>query len=184
MIGRDLQCQRCRRGGVRLSDVDSPSLEAVGVGTHTYGSPVRVPLTRADSMSFMPTPQVDARMGNPFLDPNQVPGLNQDAGLQAFHAGDTSGGQPLLQSPLHSTPHPIPHPVVVPTSQRTLEPPAQATSQQSEGRILPWSEHEVAVRDKSLIEPEGDTYLLYYPFTKYEMLLVCNSMLVILCSSI
>ncbi|KAJ8446205.1 hypothetical protein Cgig2_015976 [Carnegiea gigantea] len=156
-------------------------------------------------MSFMPIPRLDARIGNPFLDPNQVPGLNQDAGLQASYTGDTSGaggvntafwntfgsfmpynanlimsalgnmqqGQPLPQSPLH--PHPIPHPAVVPTPQRTPEP--QATSQQSRGRTLPWSKHEMAVRDKSLIEPEGDTYLLYHPFTKYEMLLVCNSML-------
>jgi len=49
---------------------------------------------------------------------------------------------------------------------------------------IAWSEHKVAVREKSLIEPEGDTYLLYYPFTKYEMLLVCNSMLLVLSSCI
>ncbi|KAJ8433272.1 hypothetical protein Cgig2_001670 [Carnegiea gigantea] len=198
MTDRNPRRQRRRRGGARLSDADSHSPEAMGVGERMYGSPVRVPLTGADSTSFMPTPRVDARIGNPFLDPNQVPGLNQDAGdtsgagevntafrntygsFMPYNAnlimsalGSMQQGQPLPQSPLHSTPHPIPHPAVVPTPQCTPEP--QATSQQSGGRTLPWSEHEVVVRDKSLIEPEGDTYLLYYPFTKYEMLLVCNS---------
>ncbi|KAJ8444541.1 hypothetical protein Cgig2_000820 [Carnegiea gigantea] len=83
----------------------------------------------------------------------------------------------MQQSTLHPTPHHIPHPAIVPTPQRTPEPQAQVTSQQSRGRILPWSEHEVAVRDKSLIEPEGDTYMLYYRFTKYEMLVERNSIL-------
>ncbi|KAJ8446124.1 hypothetical protein Cgig2_000921 [Carnegiea gigantea] len=144
----------------------------------------------------MPTPRLDVRIGNPFLDPNQVPVLNQDAGLQASHARDTSGvggvntafwntfgsfmpyNTNLIMSALgsmqQSTLHPIPHPAVAPTPQRTPEPHAQATSQQSGGRILPWSEHEVAVRDKSLIEPEGDTYMLYYHFTKYEMLVAVS----------
>ena len=40
----------------------------------------------------------------------------------------------------------------------------------------------MAVREKILIKLEGDTYLLYYHFTKYKMLLVCNSMSVVLCS--
>ncbi|KAJ8438201.1 hypothetical protein Cgig2_001919 [Carnegiea gigantea] len=87
---RDPRHQRHRRrGGSRLSDADSHSLEAVGVGERTYGSPVRDPLTAAATSSFMPTPRVDARFGNPFVDPNQVPVLNQDAGLQA----------PMLETP-------------------------------------------------------------------------------------
>ncbi|KAJ8438200.1 hypothetical protein Cgig2_001918 [Carnegiea gigantea] len=83
----------------------------------------------------------------------------------------------IQQSTLYPTPHHIPHLAVVPTPQRTPEPQAQATSQQSRGRILLWSEHEVAVRDKSLIEPEEDTYMLYYRFTKYKMLVERNSIL-------
>ncbi|KAJ8450527.1 hypothetical protein Cgig2_020164 [Carnegiea gigantea] len=58
--------------------------------------------------------------------------------------------QPLLQPPLHLTPQP---PVEL-TPQRILEPYVQATSQQSGGRIVPWSEHEMAVREKILIEQE------------------------------
>ncbi|KAJ8439406.1 hypothetical protein Cgig2_001746 [Carnegiea gigantea] len=88
---KDPRCQRRRRGGARLFDADSHSPEAVGVGEHTYGSPVRVPLIGVNSTSFMPTPRMDACIGNPFLVPNQVPGRNQDAGLQASYAGDTSG---------------------------------------------------------------------------------------------
>ena len=91
MTDRDPRRQRRRRGGARLSDADSHSPEAVGVGERTYGSPIRVPLTAAASTSFVPTPRVDARIGSPFVDPNQVPLLNQDAGLQTPHAGDTSG---------------------------------------------------------------------------------------------
>ncbi|KAJ8427259.1 hypothetical protein Cgig2_028217 [Carnegiea gigantea] len=191
----------------RLSNADSHSPEDVGVEDRTYDSPIRVSLIGTDSTSFMPTPRVDARIRNPFLDPNQVTRLNQDVGLQASHAGDTSGAggvdtafwnifgsfmpynvnlimsalgsmqqsQSLLHSPLDSTPHPTPQPAVVPTPQCTPEPHAQATSQHSGGCIVPWSEHEMAVREKILIESEGDTYLLYYPFTKYEMLLVYNS---------
>ncbi|KAJ8434166.1 hypothetical protein Cgig2_009733 [Carnegiea gigantea] len=185
---RDPRRQRRRRGGARLSNADSHSPEAVGVGERTYGSPIRVSLTAAASTSFVPTPRVEARIRNPFVDPNQVPVLNQDAGLQASHAGDTSGAGgvntafwntfgsfmpynanlilsargSMQQSTLHPTPHHIPHPAVVSTPQRTVEPQAQATAQQSGGRILPWSEPEVAVRDKSLIEPEGDMYMLYY----------------------
>ncbi|KAJ8439327.1 hypothetical protein Cgig2_022464 [Carnegiea gigantea] len=194
MTDRDPRRQRRRRGGARLSDADSHSPEAVGVGERTYGSPIRVPLTAAASTSFVPTPQVDARIENPFVDPNQVRLLNQDAGLQAPHAGDTSaaGGVntafwntfgpfmpynanlilsalgSMQQTALHPTPHHLPHPAVV----STPKPQAQGTAQQSGGRILPWSEPEVAVRDKSLIEPEGDTYMLYYRFSKYKMLSV------------
>jgi len=209
MTDRDPRRQRRRRGGARLSDAGSNSPEAAGVGERTYGSPGRDPLTAAPSSAFMPTPRVDARVGNPFVDPNQVPVLNQDAGLQASHAGDTSGAGgvnttfwntfgsfmpynanlilsalgSMQPSTLHPTPHHIPHPAVVPTPQRSSEPQAQPEAQQSGGRILPWSEHEVAVRDKSLLEPEGDTYMLYYHFTNYEMLVVWNSILAILCSS-
>ena len=216
MTDRDPRRQRRWRGGARLSDADSHSPEAVGVGERTNGSLVRVPSTAADNTSFMPIPWMDARVGNPFVDPNQVLGLSQGAGLQSANVGDTSGtggvnaafwntfgsfmpynanlimnalssmqqGQPLLQPPHQSTPHPVPHLAVVHTPQRTPEPRAQATSQQSGGRILPSSEQEVVVRDKSLIEPEGDTYLLYYPFTIYEMLCVYSSMVVIRCCSI
>ena len=209
MTDRDPRRQRRRRGGARLSDADSHSPEAVGVGERTYGSPLRVPLTAAASTSFVPTPRVDARIGNPFVDPNQVPLLNQDAGLQAPHAGDTSGAGgvntafwntfgsfmpynanlilsalgSMQQSALHPPPHQIPHPAVPSTPQPTPEPQAQGTAQQSGGRILPWSEPEVAVRDKTVIEPEGDTYMLYYRLTKYEMLVICNSTLGKLCSS-
>jgi len=152
---------------------------------------------------------VDARIGNPFVDPNQVPLLNQDAGLQTPHTGDTSGAGgvntafwntfgsfmpynanlilsalgSMQQSALHPPPHQIPHPAVPSTPQPTPEPQAQGTAQQSGGRILPWSEPEVAVRDKTVIEPEGDTYMLYYRLTKYEMLVICNSTLGKLCSS-
>ncbi|KAJ8444332.1 hypothetical protein Cgig2_019890 [Carnegiea gigantea] len=187
MTDRDPRCQRRRRGGARLSDADSHSPEAVGVGEHMYGSPIRALLTAAASTSFVPTPRVEARIGNPFVDPNQVPVLNQDAGLQAPHARDTSGAGgvntafwntfgpfmaynanlimsalgSMQQSTLHPTPHHIPHTAVVSTPPRTVEPQAQATAQQSGGRILPWSEPEVAVRDKSLIEPEGDTFKPY-----------------------
>jgi len=210
MTDRDPRRHRRRRGGARLSDVGSHSPEAVGVGERTLGSPIRDPLTAAASSAFMPTPRVDARVGSPFVDPNQVPVLNQDPGLQASHPGDTSGAGgvnttfwntfgsfmpynanlimsalgSMQQSTLHPTPHHIPHPAVVPTPQRTPKPQAQPTAQQSGGLILPWSEHEVAVRDKTLIELEGDTYMLYYRFIKYEMLVVYNSILVILCSSI
>jgi len=83
MTNRDPRRQRRRRGGARLSDTDSHSPEAVGVGEGTYGSPVQDPLTVAASSSFMHTPRVDARIGNPFVDPNQVPVLNQDAGLHS-----------------------------------------------------------------------------------------------------
>ncbi|KAJ8434053.1 hypothetical protein Cgig2_004633 [Carnegiea gigantea] len=193
MTDRDPRRQQRRRGGSRLSDADSHSPEAVGVGERTYGSPVRDPLTAAATSSFMPTPRVDARFGNPFVDPNQVPVLNQDAGAGGVNTTfwNTFGSfvscnanlimsalGSMQQSTPHPTPHHIPHPTVVPTPQRTPEPQAQATSQQSRGRMLPWSEHEVAVRDKSLIEPEGDTYILYYRFTKYEMLVERNSILV------
>ena len=41
----------------------------------------------------------------------------------------------------------------------------------------------MVVRDKSLIEPEGDTYVLYYPFTIYEMLCKYSSMVLIPCCS-
>jgi len=210
MTDRDPRRHRRRRGGARLSDVGSHSPEAVGVGERTLGSPIRDPLTAAASSAFMPTPRVNARGGNLYVDPNQVPVLNQDPGLQASHPGDTSGAggvnttfwntfgsfmpynANLILSALgsmqpstpHPTPHHIPHPAVVPTPQRTSEPQAQPEAQQSGGCILPWSEHEVAVRDKSLIEPEGDKYILYYRFTNYEMLVGCNSILAILCSSI
>ena len=91
MTDRDPRRQRRRRGEARLSDADNHSLG--NGGERTYGSPVRVPLTGADNISFIPTPRVDARMGNPFLDPNQVLVLNQDGGLQASDAGDTSGAR-------------------------------------------------------------------------------------------
>jgi len=96
--------------------------------------------------------------------------------------GSMQQSQPLFRPPLHLTPHPTLEPPIEPTPQCTLEPHVQATSQQFGGRIMPSSEHEMAVREKILTEPEGDVYLLYYPFTKYEMLLVCNSMLLVLCS--
>ncbi|KAJ8427159.1 LOW QUALITY PROTEIN: hypothetical protein Cgig2_009518 [Carnegiea gigantea] len=132
-----------------------------------------------------------------FSDLNQVSGLNQDADLQASHAGDTSraegvntafwntfgsfmpynanlfmsvqGSMQQSQLLLQPTSHPTSQPPVEPTPQRTPEP--HAASQQSGGRIVPSGEHEMAIRPKILIEPEGDMYLLYYPFTKYEMLL-------------
>ena len=88
MRDRDPRRQRRRRVGARLSDADSHSPEAVGVGERTNGSPVRVPSTVADSTPVTPTPQMDARLGGPFLDPNQVPGLNQDAGLQSATGGN------------------------------------------------------------------------------------------------
>lgn len=66
MADRDPRRQRRRIRGARLSDADSHSPEAVGVGDPTYGSPVRVPLTGADSTSFMPTPWVDAYEGQKY----------------------------------------------------------------------------------------------------------------------
>ena len=216
MRDRDPRRQRRRRVGARLSDADSHSPEAVGVGERTTDSPSGVPSTVAESTPVTPTPQMDARLGTPFLDPNHVPGLNHDAGLQSANVGNALGtgglnpafwstfgsfmpynanlimsalssmqqGQPLLQPPQQSTPHPAPHPAVDPTPQRTPEPRAQATSQQSGGRILPWSEQEVVVRDKSLIEPEGDTYILYYPLTIYELFCVHSSVVLIRCCDI
>ena len=55
MTDRDPRHQRHQRGGAKLSDVDSHSPKAVGVGERTYVSPIRVPLTGVDSTSFMPT---------------------------------------------------------------------------------------------------------------------------------
>ncbi|KAJ8427236.1 hypothetical protein Cgig2_016928 [Carnegiea gigantea] len=57
--------------------------------------------------------------------------------------------------------HPTPQPPTEPTLQRTPEPHVQDISQQSGGRILPWSKQEMAVREKILIEPEGDTFKPY-----------------------
>ncbi|KAJ8436119.1 hypothetical protein Cgig2_001146 [Carnegiea gigantea] len=103
------------------------------------------------STSFMHSPLVDACMGNPFLDPNQVLRLNQDAGLQASHAEDTSGAggvntafwntfgsfmpynanliMSVLGSMQQSQPllWPTPQPPVEPTPQPPVEPTPQRT---------------------------------------------------------
>ncbi|KAJ8429167.1 LOW QUALITY PROTEIN: hypothetical protein Cgig2_010117 [Carnegiea gigantea] len=147
MINRDPRHQQRRRGGAWLSDADSGC---------THGVPL-----------FEPKP-------GPRTQPSYAGGTSGMGGVnRAFW--NTFAYNKVLQPPLHPTPHPAPQPPVEPTSQRTPEP--HATSQQSGGRIVPWSEHEMVVAEKILIESEGDTYLLYYPFTKFEMLLVCNSML-------
>ena len=65
MTDRDPRRQRCLKGGVQLSDANSYSLEDVG-GQHTYGSPVKVPLTGADSTSFMLTPWWTHTWDSPF----------------------------------------------------------------------------------------------------------------------
>ncbi|KAJ8420846.1 hypothetical protein Cgig2_013289 [Carnegiea gigantea] len=164
MTDRDPRRQRRRRGGARLSEADSHSPEAVGVGERTYGSPIRVPLTAAATPHAGDTSGaggVNSAFWNTF-----GPFMPYNANLILSALGS------MQQTALHPTPHHIPHPAVVSTPQPTPEPQAQGTAQQSGGRILPWSKPKVAVRDKSLIEPEGDTYMLYYRFSKYKMLSV------------
>ncbi|KAJ8441015.1 hypothetical protein Cgig2_021379 [Carnegiea gigantea] len=82
-----------RKGQGRLFDVGSHSPDDVE-GKCTYGSPIRVPPQGVDSTSFMPTPWYDPRS---FFDRNQVSAHNQDASLQASHAGDTSEEGPDFQ---------------------------------------------------------------------------------------
>ena len=91
MRDRDPRRQRRRRVGARLSDADSHSPEAVGVGERTTDSPSGVPSTVAENTPVTPTPQMDARLGTPFLDPNHVPGLNHDAALQSANVGNALG---------------------------------------------------------------------------------------------
>lgn len=62
---------------------------------------------------------------------------------------------------------PTPLPSVRPTAQQIPQPHVQAISQQSGGRIVSSSEHEMIARAKTLIEPEGDTYNILYFLSAY-----------------
>ncbi|KAJ8426576.1 hypothetical protein Cgig2_001245 [Carnegiea gigantea] len=50
---------------------------------------------------------------------------------------------------------------IQPTSQPHVRPTPQQSVQPTRGHIVPSTEHEMVVRDKILIEPKGDTYMLY-----------------------